>query len=206
MSNTFKNIRKVIVKLINCPNCKEILKGEDLRICPHCGIDLINRNENNSFIENRDDILGGDDEVNNIWLLTDNIAKENIKYEGKLDDLKHDIKYNVLRNESWHTEDLAYIKEINRLVQEGIIKKTTSYWFSSPFPSIFKAMHRGKLKILGKKFYFKKGDDIVWQCQMGREMHKLVGPVLIGNFTLNKIRMFCKEMENATKGSRMITR
>jgi len=101
-------------------------------------------------------------------------------------------------------DDLAYIKEINRLVQEGIIKKTTSYWFSSPFPSVYKAMRSGKLKVLGKKYYFKRGDDIVWQCQMGREMHNLEGPVLIGIFTPKKLRMLCKEMENATKGSRMI--
>ena len=191
-------------KLSTCPNCKENLIGSNISICPYCGIDLINTNESNNDLEIFDNVRTVNDDIYNIWLLTDNIAKENIRYEGKLDELKHDIKYNVMRNESWHLEDLAYIKEINRLVQEGIIKKTTSYWFSSPFPSVYKAIHSGKLKVLGKKYYFKKGDDIVWQCQMGREMHNLEGPVLIGIFTPKKLRMLCKEMENATKGSRMI--
>jgi len=109
-----------------------------------------------------------------------------------------------MRNESWHPEDLAYVKEINQLIQEGIIKKTASYWFSSPFPSVYKAIHSGNLKVRGKKYYFKKGDEIVCQCQMGRGMHNLEDPVLIGTFTPKKLRIFCKEMENATKGSRMI--
>ena len=187
-----------------CPNCKENLIGYNISICPYCGIDIINTNESNNDLEIFDNAWTVNDDIYNIWLLTDNIAKENIRYEGKLDELKHDIKYNVMRNESWHPEDLAYIKEINRLVQEGIIKKTTSYWFSSPFPSVYKAIRSGKLKVLGKKYYFKRGDDIVWQCQMGREMHNLEGPVLIGIFTPKKLRMLCKEMENATKGSRMI--
>ncbi len=187
-----------------CPNCKENLIGYNISICPYCGIDIINTNESNNDLEIFDNAWTVNDDIYNIWLLTDNIAKENIRYEGKLDELKHDIKYNVMRNESWHPDDLAYIKEINRLVQEGIIKKTTSYWFSSPFPSVYKAIRSGKLKVLGKKYYFKRGDDIVWQCQMGREMHNLEGPVLIGIFTPKKLRMLCKEMENATKGSRMI--
>ena len=192
------------LKLNTCPNCKENLIGNNIRICPYCGVDLINTNESNNDLEIFDNVWTVNDDTYNLWLLTDNIAKENIRYEGKLDELKHDIKYNVMRNESWHQEDLAYIKEINRLVQEGIIKKTTSYWFSSPFPSVYKAIRGGKLKVLGKKYYFKRGDDIVWQCQMGREMHNLEGPVLIGTFTPKKLRMLCKEMENATKGSRMI--
>lgn len=187
-----------------CPNCKENLIGDTISICPYCGIDLIYTNESNNDHEIFDNVWTVNDDIYNIWLLTDNIAKENIRYEGKLDELKHDIKYNVMRNESWHPDDLAYIKEINRLVQEGIIKKTTSYWFSSPFPSVYKAIRSGKLKVLGKKYYFKRGDEIVWQCQMGREMHNLEGPVLIGIFTPKKLRMLCKEMENATKGSRMI--
>jgi len=191
-------------KLSTCPNCKENLIGSNISICPYCGIDLINTNESNNDLEIFDNVRTVNDDIYNIWLLTDNIAKENIRYEGKLDELKHDIKYNVMRNESWHPEDFVYIKEINRLIQKGIIKKTTSYWFSSPFPSVYKALHSGKLNVLGKKYYFKKGDDIVWQCQMGREMHNLEGPVLIGTFTPKKLRMLCKEMENATKGSRMI--
>ncbi len=190
--------------LKTCPNCKENLIGNNISICPYCGIDLINTNESNNDLEIFDNVWTVNDDIYNIWLLTDNIDKENIRYVGKLDELKHDIRYNVMRNESWHPEDLAYIKEINRLVQEGIIKKTTSYWFSSPFPSVYKAIRSGKLKVPGKKYYFKRGDNIVWKCQMGREMHNLEGPVLIGTFTPKKLRMLCKEMENATKGSRMI--
>jgi len=127
-----------------CPNCKENLIGYNISICPYCGIDIINTNESNNDLEIFDNVWTVNDDIYNIWLLTNSIAKENIRYEGKLDELKHDIKYNVMRNESWHPDDLAYIKEINRLVQEGIIKKTTSYWFSSPFPSVYKAMRSGK--------------------------------------------------------------
>jgi hypothetical protein len=142
----------------------------------------------------------------NIWIFTDPFAKAKFRFEGKLLELEQDIRFNVMRGDTWHEDDIEYFLEVKRLLEEGIIKKTTRFWFSSPFTPIYKALQNGKIVISGKKYTFKKGEEIVWQCQMGRELHNLVGPVLFGEFTPKRMTIYCKEMDNTMKGKRMMVR
>ena len=139
-----------------------------------------------------------------IWLFTDPVAKANFRFKGNLLEVEHDIRFNVMRGKSWQEVDLEYLHEIKRLCEDGFIKKTTSFWFSSPFTPIYKALQNGKIVISNKKYPFKKGEEIAWQCQMGRELLNLNAPVLIGIFTPKILTKYCKEMENAIKGKKMM--
>ncbi len=192
------------VKSLSCPNCDEFLSNLDLKICPHCGIELLIQREKFIFFPEEDISKKGEFDPYNIWLLADPIAIANFILEGKLVELEQDIRYNVMRGEPWQEVDLEYLYEIKRLLELGVIKKTTSYWFCSPFPTIYKALKKGSLRIFRKKYIFKKGEEIVWRCQMDRELRNLDGPVLIGKFTYKKMTMYCKEMENTMKGKRIL--
>ena len=173
-----------------CPYCKEPLKTAKLLICPYCGIELRKHKDKDETERQR---------RKNVWLLTDPTAKEDIKLEGNLAKLKYDIKYHVMINKLWDLEDLAYIDDVIKLEKKGIITKTTKYWYASPFPTIYKANHRGKLNILGKKFHYKKGDEIVWQSQKGRELHNLEGPIMIGKFSSDDLKIFTRNIKNLMK-------
>ena len=61
------------------------------------------------------------------------------------------------------------------------------------------------MSLAGKEYTFRARDDIVWQCQMGRETHSLDGPVLIGRPPPKKMTMLCKEMGSAMKAAGRIT-
>ena len=183
-----------------CPNCFEFLKNENLEICPFCGVEIIIQGRKMFTLQNSDILKTGEFDPTNIWLFTDPVAFANFRFEGKLIELEQDIRYSVIRDDFWQEDDIEYLQEIKRLLDERRIKKTPNYWFCSPFPPIFRALSDGKIIILGKKYRFKKGEEIVWRCQMDRELRNMDGPVLIGKFSNRKMTMYCKEMENAMKG------
>ncbi len=187
-----------------CPNCREFLRDLYLEICPFCGVEILNHETNISLFKKKDLFETGKFDPENVWLLTDPVAKAKFQFEGKLIELEQDIKFNVMQGKCWQEDDIEYLSEIKRLIGKRKIKKTTSFWFSSPFTPIYRAIQDGKIIISGKKYRFKKGEEIVWQCQMGRELHNLDGPILISGFSPKKRTMFCKEMENAIKGTGMM--
>jgi hypothetical protein len=189
-----------------CPNCNEPLRDLNLKICHYCGVEILIQEENTYLLKEKDILETDNFDPENIWLFTDPVAKANFRFEGKILELEQDIRFNVMRGKSWQEEDIEYFLEIKRLHEKGIIKKTTSFWFSNPFTPIYKALQNGKIVISGKKYLFKKGEEIVWQCQMGRELLNLDAPILIGIFTPKMKTIYCKEMDNATKGKRMMIR
>lgn len=190
----------------NCPNCFEFLENNNLEVCPYCGVEIIIQEGKMFILQNSDVLKAGEFDPTNVWLFTDPVALANFRFEGKLIELEQDIIYSVMRGESWQEDDIEYLQEIKRLLDKRKIKKAPNYWFCSPFPPIFKALIDGKIIILGKKYRFKKGEEIVWRCQMDREIRNMDGPVLIGKFTYKKMIMYCKEMENAMKGKKIIMR
>jgi hypothetical protein len=76
-----------------------------------------------------------------------------------------------------------------------VIEEQKSRWASSPFPPTYRVLREGKLVIKGKEFPFRKGQEIVFQCQMAREMRRLEGPVLIGSFSQAKEDKLCGQMK-----------
>ena len=87
---------------------------------------------------------------NDIWIFTDPDARDRFAKVGKIQELAHDIQYEVMRGESWLPEELEYKKEIRRLLREGTIVDKGSYWYASPFPTVYRAVRSGLLDI---KYY-----------------------------------------------------
>lgn len=142
-----------------------------------------------------------DPDPNDIWTFTDPDARDAYAEKGKLQELEHDIQYEVMRGEPWLPEELEYKHEIRRLLRQAIIADKGSYWFTSPFPTVYRAVRKGSLTIGGKKYKFRRGDDIVFQCRMTRDMNSsLSGPVLIARLEPTTKSQLCGQMGGAMKG------
>lgn len=95
-------------------------------------------------------------------------------------------------------------REIRRLLREGVITDKGSYWFTSPFPTVYRAVRDGSLTVAGKRHEFRAGDDIVFQCRMTRDMNpELDGPALVARLKPTTKAQLCGEMGGAMKGMGM---
>lgn len=138
---------------------------------------------------------------NDFWAFTDPDARDVYEERGELSVLEHDIRYEVMRGGPWQPEELEYKREIRRLLREETIKDKGSYWFSSPFPTVYRAVRRGSLTLAGKEYPFRTGDDIVFQCRMTRDKKsEITDPVLIARLQPTKKSMLCGQMGGAMKG------
>ncbi len=144
------------------------------------------------------DISGID--PNDVLLLSDPVAIDEYRKEERLEELKNDIKYSVMRGKPWEKDELEYVAEIRRLMKEGIIETKGSYWWTSPHPTVYRAKKRGYIRIRGKAHKFKKRDEITFQCRMEREAKNLEVVLLIGRFSPTDKTMLCKEMSTTMKG------
>jgi hypothetical protein len=102
-----------------------------------------------------------DPNPNDIWAFTDPDARDQYEQSGELDKLEHDIRFEVMRGETWLPEELEYKIEIRRLLREGTIGDKGSYWFTSPFPTVYRALSSGSFTAGGRDYNFREGDDIV---------------------------------------------
>ncbi len=155
-------------------------------------------NENNSVEEKEDRILGEKEEViydpTDPWLFTSKSAKDSYRRNGKLDELEQDIRSSVMGGRQWMPDDIGYLREIKRLVDDGTVEEEASRWAVSPFPPVYKAIRSGEMTIGGLIHRFKKGEELVFQCRMHRETKGLPGPVLISEFTPAKRDRYCGDM------------
>lgn len=142
-----------------------------------------------------------DPDPNDIWAFTDPDARDAYARRGDLEKLEHDIRYEVMRDEPWQPEELEFKRETRRLLKERVIADKGSYWFSSPFPTVYRALRDSSLTISGKEFSFEEGDDIVFQCRMTRDMNPThTGPVLLDRLSPTDKARLCGEMGSAMKG------
>lgn len=137
---------------------------------------------------------------NDIFLFTDPKAIKDYGEHEKLEELKHDIKYSVMRGRVWNSDELEYAAEIERLLKQGIIEEKGSYWWISPHPTVYRAMKRGYIRINGEAHRFIKSSEITFQCRMAREQRNLNAPLLIKRFTPTNNSMLCGEMKGSMKG------
>lgn len=142
-----------------------------------------------------------DPDPHDIWAFTDPDARQVYADQGKLRELEHDIRYEVMRGGPWEPDELEYKREIRRLLREGTITDKGAYWFTSPFPTVYRATRSGSLTIGGKVYSFRPGDDVVFQCRMTRDMHPdMTGPVLIAQLRPTDKAQLCGQMGGAMKG------
>lgn len=173
---------------LNCPNCGAPLEWDGTYgkpiTCPYCGAQF----------------MPGPTEVDDLWLFTDPVARARFEYNGTLDKLEHDIRYEVLRGGTWSDRDRECKRELDRLERDGIIRKLASFWALSPFPPIYRARQEGELTLGGHRFPFRKGQELVWACPMTRDRFELDDPILIGEFASERVQRLCGEMADAMMG------
>lgn len=136
-------------------------------------------------------------EMEDVWLMTDPVALARYEFNGILDKLEHDIRYEVLRGKDWSQVDRAYLREITRLEEAGVVRKLASFWAISPHPPVYRALADGEMHHGGQRVPFRKGDEIVWACPMTRDCFGLDLPVLLGDFQDERVQRLCGEMANA---------
>ncbi len=142
-----------------------------------------------------------DPDPNDIWAFTDPDARDTYQARGELSSLEQDIRFEVMRGAPWRPVDLEYKREIRRLLQAGVLTDKGSYWFSSPFPTVYRATSSGSLVVGGKTHSFRSGDDIVFQCPMTRDMKGHSGdPVLVASLKPSKKTRLCADMSSAMMG------
>ncbi len=139
-------------------------------------------------------------EMEDVWLLTDPVARARYEFEGTLDKLEHDIRYEVMRGKDWGKADREYLQEVARLEKTGEVRRIASFWAISPHPPIYRALKNGELRLGDRRIPFRKGDEITWACPMTRDRFELDIPILVGDFQDEKVQRFCGEMANAMQG------
>lgn len=178
----------VTLTKLNCPNCGAPLDWDGTYgktvTCPYCG---------STF-------MPGATDVDDIWLFTDPVARARFEFNTTLDKLEQDIRYEVLRSGTWSVLDRECKRELDRLESGGIIRKLASFWAISPFPPVYRARQDGEVALGGKRFAFRKGQELVWACPMTRDRFELDYPILIGDFGSERVQRLCGEMANAMMG------
>ncbi len=137
---------------------------------------------------------------NDVLLFSDLKAIQLYKEKGRFDDFIYDIKFSVMRGESWKINELEYAAEIKRLLNKSIIVEKGAYWWTSPHPTVYSAKKKGYIQINGNNYKFNKGEEITFQCRMALEQNNLKAPLLIKKFNPTDKTMLCGEMKNSMKG------
>lgn len=83
-----------------CPNCGAAIErdgrhGHPVK-CPYCGSTL----------------MPVATQLEEVWLMTDPVARARPEFDGTLAALEHDIRYEVMRGQDWTPVDRAYLVEI----------------------------------------------------------------------------------------------
>lgn len=176
------------LRKLECESCGASLEwdgtyGKAVR-CPYCG---------STFVP-------AATEVQDTWLMTDLVARARYEFNGTLDKLEHDIRYEVMRGQDWSELDREYLREIARLEQAGVVRRLASFWAASPHPPVYRALKDGEIHLGGKRVRFRTGDEIIWACPMTRDRFNLDLPVLMGDFQDERVQRLCGEMVNAMQG------
>ena len=178
----------ISLKPLNCPNCGGPIEWDGTYgqpvTCPHCGSQF----------------MPGPTEVDDVWLMTDPVARARYEFNGTLDKLEHDIRWEVLRGGTWSALDHECKRELERLEREGRIRKLASFWATSPFAPVYRARQDGEVVLGGRRFPFRTGQEMIWACPMTRDRFELDDPILIGDFESESVQRLCGEMREAMMG------
>lgn len=109
------------VESLKCPRCGGALKSRYQTRCQYCGAGVIIYEDSEKMPE--DPLITGIFDRENVWLFTDTVAKAHFQFKGRIKELRHDIRFNVMRGTPWQKEELEYVSEIKRLKAQGVIEE-----------------------------------------------------------------------------------
>ena len=121
-----------------------------------------------------------------LWLFTDPTARAIYSQQGRLDQLKQDIRTYVRRESQWDPDEVDFKRELQRLLKAGLIVPEPAFGHLSPHPTIYQAIEEGAIEIAGERHAFDIGDQIVfasvinpltWVCAWPRKGHMQI-PVI----------------------------
>ena len=177
-----------ILQKIECQSCGAPIEWDGTYgktiTCAHCGATFIPAATS----------------MENAWLMTDPVARARYEFDGKLDKLEHDIRFEVMRGQDWSDLDRAYLREITRLEKDGFVRRLASFWAVSPHPPVYRALQDGEFRLGDQRLSFRKGEEIVWACPMTRDRFDLDLPLLLADFKDARVQRLCGEMANAMQG------
>ena len=116
-----------------------------------------------------------------LWLFTDPTARAIYSQQGRLDQLKQDIRTYVRRESQWDPDEVDFKRELQRLLKAGLIVPEPAFGHLSPHPTIYQAIEEGAIEIAGERHAFDIGDQIVFEPWLERITRPgLVGPLRVG--------------------------
>jgi VWA domain-containing protein len=113
------------------------------------------------------------------------------------EDLVDDLKTEVMRTQPWGRDELQFRWLLDHWLERKMIEDAGVFWNSSPHATVYRALANLKFRIDRKTYRIKKGEQLVFMCQMDREMMTLDGPFLAGEFSAQSDAMLCGDMSNA---------
>lgn len=128
------------------------------------------------------------------WLFTDPLAIEIYRQSDRLEALEEDIFTYVMYDGRWSPEEMEGQYEIRRLLEAGLLASRGCFGDLSPHPTLYSAQGKGELIIAGKKFYFKTGDQLIFEPWLERLAQPgLAWPVRVGYIrqVTGKLRLCC---------------
>lgn len=128
------------------------------------------------------------------WLFTSPIAQRVYAQQGRLGQLKADIRAYSMYHRHWTAEELELKCEIRRLMQANVLTAKAAFGHLSPHPTLYTAVSEGVLEIAGQKSHFQAGNDIVFEPWLARlSSPGLHGPVRIGRLQIITDLCLCGE-------------
>ncbi|GMR14210.1 MAG: hypothetical protein BMS9Abin29_2450 [Gemmatimonadota bacterium] len=113
------------------------------------------------------------------------------------EDLVHDLKTEVMRTAPWGRDDLQFRWLLDHWLERNLIEDAGVFWNSSPHATVYRALANLKFKIDRRTYRIRNDEQLVFMCQMDREMMGLDGPFLAGEFSAQSDAMLCGDMSNA---------
>lgn len=124
-------------------------------------------------------------EASDPWLFTDPFAKVAYSMQGRLSQLKRDIRRYVMSNNQWSWDELAFNQELKRLVQAGVLEPQRAFGHLSPHPTIYLTVDEAALEIAGERYYLNVGEQVVFEPWLARIYYPgISGPLRIGRLDI----------------------
>jgi hypothetical protein len=121
------------------------------------------------------------------WLFTDPHAKVIYSQQGRLSQLKRDIRKYVMARNQWSWDELAFKQELTRLVRAGVLETQPAFGHLSPHPPIYLTTEEAILELAGEHYHLNPGDQIVFAPWLARIYYPSInGPLRIGRFDITR--------------------